>query len=79
MVDHIWKEKGNHRPLLDEVKIIDREELWRIRHLKESAHILAYSDLSSLPSIEMNTKWEPIIKKRIDKKNRKMSSGKNHT
>ena len=39
MADHIWKEKGNYLPLLDEVKMIDRERHWRIRHLKESAHI----------------------------------------
>ena len=63
MADHIWKEKGKHQPLLDEVKIIDREEYWRIRSLKESAHMLGYSDLLSGPSIEMNTIWKPITKK----------------
>ena len=62
MVDHIWKEKGNHQPLWDKVKTIDSEEHWRIRRLKESAHMLSYSDLLSRPSIEMNTIWEPIIK-----------------
>ena len=35
MADHIWKEKGNHLPLWDEVKISGREEHWRIRRLKE--------------------------------------------
>ena len=25
MVDHIWKEKGNHQLFWDEVEIIDRE------------------------------------------------------
>ena len=34
MADHIWKEKGNHLPLWDEVEIIDRAEHWRIRRLK---------------------------------------------
>ena len=63
MVDHIWKEKENHLPLWDEVRLIDREENWRIRRLKESAHMLSYSDLLSRPNIEMNTIWEPIIKK----------------
>ena len=29
MADHIWKEKRNHLPLWDEVKIIDRDH-WRI-------------------------------------------------
>ena len=26
MADHIWKEKGNHLPLWDEVEIIDRDD-----------------------------------------------------
>ena len=44
MGDHVWKEKGNHLPLSDKVKIIDRNEHWRIsRRLKESAHMLIYS------------------------------------
>ena len=61
--DHIWKEKGNHLPLWDEVEIIDSAEHWRIRRLKESAHTLGYHDQLSRPSIEMDTIWEPIIKK----------------
>ena len=28
MADNKWKEKENHLPLWDEVKIIDREEYW---------------------------------------------------
>ena len=61
MADPIKKEKGNHLPLWDE--IIDKAEHWQIRCPKESAHILGYNDLMSRPSIEMNTIWEPIIKK----------------
>ena len=30
MADHIWKEKGSHLPLWDEVEIIDWDEHWRI-------------------------------------------------
>ena len=63
IADHIWKEKGNHLPLWDKVEIIDRAEHWRIRRFKESAHMLGYNDLLSRPSIELNTIWEPIIKK----------------
>ena len=49
MADHICK--GNHLPWWDEVEIIDRAEYWRIRRLKESAHMLGYNDLLSRPSI----------------------------
>ena len=63
MAEHIWKENGNHLPLWDKVEIIDRAEHWRIRRLKESAHMLGYNELLSRPSIELNTIWEPIIKK----------------
>ena len=60
---HIWKEKGNHLPLWNKVEIIDRAELWRIRRLKESAHMLSYNDLLSGLIIELNKLWETIIKK----------------
>ena len=63
MADHIWKEKGNHLLLCDEVKIIDRKEHWRIRHLKESGHMVGYTDLLSWLCLEMNTVWELRIKK----------------
>ena len=95
MADHIWKEKRNHLPLWDKVEKIDRAEHWRIRRLKESAHMVGCNDRLSWPSIErnpslvpdtvlfeavkdhwtqkgyegpntsieMNTIWEPIIKK----------------
>ena len=66
--DHIWKEKGNHLRFGDEVEIIYGAEHWRIRCLKESAHMLGYNDLLSRLSIEMNTIWELIIKKVIYKK-----------
>ena len=79
MADHVWKEKENQLSLWDEVKIIDREEHWRMRCLKETAHMLVYSDLLSRPSREMNIIWELIIKKAKWKKNCNMSSGKNHT
>ena len=61
-------ENGNHLPLWDKVEIIDRAKHWRIRRLKESAHMLGYNDLLSRPSIELNIIWEPIIKK-VRKKN----------
>ena len=53
MADNIWKEKRNS--VFDEVKIIDREELWRIKPLKKAVHMVAYCGLLSRTSIEMNT------------------------
>ena len=63
MANYIWKENGNHLSLWDKVDIIDRAQHWRIRRLKESAHMLGYNDLLSRLSMEMNTILEPIIKK----------------
>ena len=63
MAVHIWKEKRNHLSLWDKVKIIDMEEYWKRRHLKEGAHMLGHVDLLSRPSMEINTIWEPIIEK----------------
>ena len=57
------EKKGNHLPSWDEAKIIDRAEHWRIRRLTESAHMVGCNDRLGRPSIEMNTIWEPIIKK----------------
>ena len=65
MADHIWKETGNHLPLWDNVEIIDRAEHWRIRRLKESAHLLGYNDQLSRSNIR-----EPIIKKAWWKKSK---------
>ena len=46
------------------------------RHLKEVTHMLGYGDLLSRPSIEMNTIWEPLIKKPGLKKICNMKYGK---
>ena len=61
MANYIWKEKGNHLPLWDKVKIIDKEKHCWIKRLKESAHMLGY--LLSRLCIEMNSMLEPINKK----------------
>ena len=63
MADHIWKENVNYQPLRDQARIIDSEEYWKIRHLKDVALLLGNSNLLAKPSIEMNTIWEPFIKK----------------
>lgn len=43
MADQEWREMGSHQPL------------WKVRCLKESAHILGYEDVPSSPSIEITT------------------------
>ena len=63
IADHVWKEKGGHLPLWNEVEIIDREDHGKIRKLKESAHMLGKKNCLSHPSIEMDTIWEPLILK----------------
>ena len=55
--------KGKPSTLMDEVKIIDREEHWRIRCFRETVHMLGYSDLLNRLSTKMNMTWESIIKK----------------
>ena len=55
--------EGKGKPLWDKVEIIYRAEHWRIRHLKESAPMLGYNVLQSRSTIELNTIWEPMIKK----------------
>ena len=70
MADLIWKEKGNNLPSWDEVRIINREERWIIRCLKEAVHMLGFSDLLRRPSKELYTIWESIIK-RFDNKTKK--------
>ena len=57
MTDHIWKEKGNYLPWWDDVEIIDSEEHYRLRQLKEAVHMLDYSDLLSRLSTELNMIW----------------------
>ena len=44
MANYLWKEKGNHLPLWDEVKIVDRGEYLKIRGLKEAAHMSGHND-----------------------------------
>jgi predicted GIY-YIG superfamily endonuclease len=63
IADHVWREKGKHLPLWSEVEIIDREERWKVRKLKESAHMLGKNNCLSNPSIEMDSIWEPLIMK----------------
>ena len=47
VADYIWREKGDHHPLWDQVEVIDKEHHWKICKLKESAHMLGHKNLLS--------------------------------
>ena len=61
VAEHIWSVKGSHMPNWEETQILDREPHWRVRRLKESAHMLECSNLLSRPSITIDSIWQPII------------------
>ena len=71
MADHIWKEKGNHLLLWDKVEIIDRAEHWKIRCLKELAHMLGYNEgqRTYQPKRSGNNKDEDNSPKTLNDKN----------
>lgn len=60
-------ENVTQRKKLCWVKIIDREQHWRVRWLKESMYILVTNNFISKLSIEINTSWAPLISKRKEK------------
>ena len=71
MSERSWKDvygrpcmegKGSYLPLCYHAKIIDKEENLKVRRLKESASMLGYCALLSIPSIEMNTIWKSLFK-----------------
>ena len=57
MADHIWKVKGKKLTFSDEVKIIDKEEQWRLTCLYKAAQTMWYSDLISRHSKKPPICW----------------------
>lgn len=51
MTDHIWSKKDGHQPQWKWSQ--DREQHWKIRRPKESAHMLGTDNLYSRPTIEI--------------------------
>ena len=49
------RKRENHLSFWDKVEIIDRAGHWRIRRLKESAHMLGYNDLLSRVEYNLGT------------------------
>ena len=52
-----------YQPFWNEVKIIGREQHWKIRKLKNSAHMLGHYNLLSRPRIEIGAIWKLVIRK----------------
>lgn len=46
ITDHVGK-KGSHLPLWNKMKL---EKHWRVRCLKESAHMLGYEEINTIGS-----------------------------
>ena len=61
IADHIWKEKGNHQPLRDKVKIIFREGHWKRRCFKKRYiffhHTMCESTCDTMSSSATNQGW----------------------
>ena len=64
LAEHIWSAKGDHTPLWNEIKIIDRERFWKERKLKEAAHIILSPTCMSQTSADLNPMWLPLLMKR---------------
>ena len=63
LAEHIWSANGDHTPLWNEVKIIDRERFWKERKLKEAAHIILSPTCMSQTSADLNHIWLPLFMK----------------
>ena len=63
LAEHIWNANGEHVPLWNDVKIVDRERCWKERKLKETAHIILSPTCISQTSAELNPMWLPLLMK----------------
>ena len=63
LAEHIWTANGDHIPLWNDIKIIDRERFWKERKLKEAAHILLSPKCMSQTSADLNPMWLPLLMK----------------
>ena len=62
VAEHAWSE-GDHRPAWHETTIIDREPHWKIRKIKEAAHMALASNPISKPSVDISPIWLPLLRK----------------
>ena len=62
VAEHAWSE-GDHRPAWHEATIIDREPHWKVRKIKEAAHMALANNPISKPSIDISPIWLPILRK----------------
>ena len=61
MAEHAWS-NGDHRPAWDETKIIGHEPHWKIRKIKEAAHMILDGNSISRPSADISPIWIPILR-----------------
>ena len=62
VAEHAWSE-GDHRPAWDDTTIIDKEPHWKIRKIKEAAHMALASNPISKPSVDISPIWLPLLRK----------------
>ena len=62
VAEHAWSE-GDHKPLWDKTSIIGREQNWKIRKIKEAAHMALDANMFSKPSIDISPIWLPMLRK----------------
>ena len=56
VAEHDWSD-GGHRPAWQETTIIKKEPHWKIRKIKEAAHMALTSNPISKPSVDISPVW----------------------
>ena len=63
LAEHIWTANGDHIPLWNDIKIMDKARHWEEKKLKEAAHILLSPKCMSQTSADLNPMWLPLLMK----------------
>ena len=66
MAKHAWSD-GDHRPAWDEVTIVETEPHWKVRKIKEAAHMALAANPISKPSVDISPIWLPLLRKNQQK------------
>ena len=62
VAEHVWSQ-GDHKLLWDKTSIIGREHHWKIRKIKEAAHMALDASMFSKPSAEISPIWLPMLRR----------------